>query len=154
VIIISIEKQMLYHHRKTGVCYAYPVSTTSRGAGNRNGSLQTPLGKHRIIQKIGAEMPIFTAFKGRQPFCIYDPTRDSPRRDWILTRILWLGGCETGKNRRGLVDTHARYIYIHGTHEEERIGTPTSHGCIRMRNNDIMELFDHVEPGERVRICE
>ncbi len=154
MIIISIEKQMLYHHRKTGVCYAYPVSTASNGAGNRSGSFQTPLGKHRISDKLGAEMPIFTAFKARTPFCIYDPETDNPDRDWILSRILWLSGCETGKNRRGQVDSHARYIYIHGTHEEEEIGKPASHGCIRMRNNDIIELFDHVEPGERVRICE
>jgi len=145
---------MLYHHRKTGVCYAYPVSTASRGSGNSQESLQTPLGKHRIAQMIGAGMPVFTAFKGRQPFCIYNPTTDNPERDWILSRILWLSGCETGKNRRGHVDSHARYIYIHGTHEEGKIGSPASHGCIRMKNNDIIELFDHVDPGERVRICE
>ncbi|MDQ6997905.1 MAG: L,D-transpeptidase [Mariprofundus sp.] len=154
MIIISINKQMLYHHRKTGVCYAYPVSTASRGAGNCDGSLQTPLGKHRIVEMIGAEMPIFTAFKGRQPYCIYDPITDKPDHDWILTRIIRLSGCETGKNRRGKVDTQSRLIYIHGTHEEEKIGSPASHGCIRMKNNDITALFEHVTVGERVRICE
>ena len=152
MIIISISQQMLYHHRKTGVRYAYPVSTASNGAGNRNGSLQTPLGKHRISDKFGAKMPIFTAFRARRPFCIYDPETDNPNHDWILSRILWLSGCETGKNRRGKVDSHARYIYIHGTHEEEKIGNPASHGCIRMRNNDIIELFKHVDKGESVRI--
>jgi len=152
MITISIAKQMLYHHRKTGVCYAYPISTASRGAGNLRNSLQTPLGRHRIAQKIGANMPIFTAFKGRQPFTVYRPTIDNFNKDWILTRILWLTGCETGKNRRGNVDTHARYIYIHGTHDEQHIGLPASHGCIRMRNNDIIELFEHVQPGEMVHI--
>jgi len=152
VIIISISQQKLYHHRKTGVCYSYPVSTASKGTGNRNGSLQTPLGKHRIANKIGADMPKLTAFKGRQAFCIYDSETDDPNQDWILSRILWLEGCETGNNRRGQVDSHARYIYIHGTHEEHKIGTPASHGCIRMRNDDIMELFEHVKQGERVLI--
>jgi len=152
VIVISISQQKLYHHRKSGVCYTYPVSTASKGAGNRNGSLQTPLGKHRIANKIGADMPRLTAFKSRQAFCIYDPKIGDPNQDWILSRILWLNGCETGKNRRGQVDSHARYIYIHGTHAEDKIGTPASHGCIRMCNDDVMELFEHVEVGEHVRV--
>ncbi len=97
-------------------------------------------------------MPLFTAFKGRQAFCIYDPATDNPNQDWILTRILWMEGCETGKNRRGQVDTHNRYIYIHGTHDEENIGRPASHGCIRMLNYDVMELFQHALCGESVRI--
>ena len=154
MIIISITKQKLFHHRKSGVCYSYPVSTASNGAGNNQGSLQTPLGRHCIAKKIGADMPVFTAFKARQPFCTYNSKTDNPNRDWILTRILWLSGCETGKNRRGKVDTYARYIYIHGTHEESKIGTPASHGCIRMRNDDMMELFEHVQVGESVRISE
>lgn len=154
MIFISIAKQTLYHHRKNGVCYTYPVSTASKGSGNRYGSLQTPLGKHRIANKIGANMPLYTAFKGRQKICIYNPNTDDPNKDWILTRILWLKGCETGKNRRGQVDTYKRYIYIHGTHEEEKIGSPASHGCIRMLNHDILELFKHVRDGETVRISE
>ena len=152
MIIISIAEQKLYHHRKTGVCYSYPVSTASKGAGNQNGSLQTPIGQHRIADKIGADMPRLTAFKGRLAFCIYDPATNDPHQDWILSRILWLEGCETGINRRGQVDSHARYIYIHGTHEEQKIGTPASHGCIRMCNDDVVELFEHVEVGESVRI--
>jgi len=154
MIMISIAEQMLYHRRKTGVRYAYPVSTAAAGTGNRQGSFQTPLGKHRIAEKIGDGLPLLTAFCGRKPFCIYDPQTDDARRDWILSRILWLDGCETGKNRRGAVDTHARYIYIHGTHEENKIGTPASHGCIRMRNVDMLALFDHVFVGESVRIIE
>ncbi len=152
MIIISISGQMLYHRRKTGVCHTYPVSTASNGAGNLQGSFQTPLGKHRIAEKIGYGMPLLTAFNAREPFCIYNPETSDPDRDWILTRILWLEGCETGKNRRGPVDTHARYIYIHGTHEENKIGSPASHGCIRMRNEDILELFANVVVGERVCI--
>ena len=100
MIIVSISEQMLYHRRKTGVWYAYPVSTASKGTGNMEGSLQTPLGKHRIAEKVGDHLPLFTAFKAREPFCIYDPATDNPKRDWILTRILWLQGCETGKNQR------------------------------------------------------
>lgn len=143
---------MLYHRHKTGVWHAYPVSTAAKGAGNRKGSYQTPLGKHRIDSKIGEGMPLFTAFRAREPFHIYNPETDDPGKDWILTRILWLKGCETGKNRRGKVDTHARYIYIHGTHEEDRIGTPASHGCIRMNSIDLLELFEHVSVGESVNI--
>ena len=116
------------------------------------GSFQTPLGRHYIAEKIGADMPPLTAFKARKPFTIYDPETDDPGRDWILSRILWLGGEQTGINRRGKVDTHDRYIYIHGTHEEHLIGQPASHGCIRMRNDDMLDLFEHASHGERVYI--
>jgi len=153
MIVVSIAEQMLYHRRKTGVWYAYPVSTASLGGGNRYGSFQTPLGKHRIAEKIGAGLPPMTAFRARKPFCIYDPNIDDPKYDWILSRILWLSGCERGRNRRGRVDTHSRYIYIHGTHAEKQLGTPASHGCIRMNNTDILELFAHSHVGESVRIC-
>jgi len=152
VITVSVSEQMLYHRRKTGVVYAYPVSTASNGTGNREGSYQTPLGRHRIAKKLGDHLPLLTAFSAREPFCIYDPESDDAKRDWILTRILWLEGCETGKNRRGKVDTYDRYIYIHGTHEEDKVGTPASHGCIRMKNEDLLELFEHVAVGESVRI--
>jgi hypothetical protein len=97
-------------------------------------------------------MPLCSAFKSREPTGeIWTPQLDAefPGRDWILTRILWLDGVEPGKNKGGMVDTHARYIYIHGTHEEHKIGTPASHGCIRMKNADVAELFDLVEDGDR-----
>ena len=116
------------------------------------GSFQSPLGRHRIAEKIGKGMPLLTAFRAREPFTIFDPENDDHARDWILTRILWLEGCETGKNRRGKVDTKSRYIYIHGTHDEEAIGIPCSHGCIRMNNLDMLELFEHTFAGERVTI--
>ena len=134
----------------------YPVSTAANGPGEQSGSYCTPRGRHRVAEKIGADMPLGTAFKARVPTGeIWTPELDAenPGRDWILTRILWLEGLEAGKNRGGNVDTHDRYIYIHGTHEEHRIGTPASHGCIRMRNIDVAELFDLVQAGTEVRIA-
>ena len=143
---------MLYHHRATGVVCTYPVSTASKGAGNQQGSWQTPLGRHRICAKIGENMPKFTAFVGRKPVSIFHQGIKAQRQDWILSRILWLSGMQTGINRRGKVDSRQRYIYIHGTNEEENIGLPASHGCIRMRNDDVMHLFQHVRLGENVVI--
>jgi hypothetical protein len=133
----------------------YPVSTAANGAGEQSGSYCTPRGRHRIAEKIGAGAPLCAAFKSRQPTGeIWTPELDAAHRgrDWILTRILWLEGLEAGRNKGGTVDTHARYIYIHGTHEEHRIGTPASHGCIRMKNADVAELFDLVKVGTEVRI--
>jgi L,D-transpeptidase YbiS len=152
MIIVSVHEQMLHHRRSSGVWHAYPVSTSANGTGNRRDSFQTPLGKHRIFSKIGEGLPMYTAFIGRQPVGIYIPGAEDAYRDWILTRILWLEGLETGRNRRGNVDTRSRYIYIHGTHDEDAIGSPASHGCIRMRNSDILELFSHCREGERVLI--
>ena len=152
MILISISEQMLCHRRKNGVRRVWPVSTAAAGIGNERDSLKTPLGRHRIAARIGAGLPKFTAFVGRMPVGIYDSSFDSPSRDWILSRILWLEGMQTGINRRGRVDTKSRYIYIHGTHEEDKIGAPASHGCIRMRNADIIELFEHVHEGELVCI--
>lgn len=122
------------------------------GTGNLRHSFQTPLGKHRVCAKIGAGEPLYTAFRGRNPVGIFDPQLDSPLHDWILTRILWLDGCKLGINKRGPVDTKSRYIYIHGTHEEDKLGTPASHGCIRMHNLDILDVFNHSFIGERVLI--
>jgi L,D-transpeptidase YbiS len=133
----------------------YAVSTATNGAGEQNGSYGTPRGRHRIAEKIGAGAPLCAAFKSREPTGeIWTPELDAenPGRDWILTRILWLDGLEPGKNKGGTVDTHNRYIYIHGTHEEHRIGTPASHGCIRMKNAEVAELFDLVKVGTEVRI--
>ena len=133
----------------------YPVSTAANGLGEREGSYCTPRGRHRIAEKIGAGAPLWSAFKARVPTGeIWTPQLDQehPGRDWILTRILWLEGLEPGKNRGGTVDSHQRYIYIHGTNEEHRIGTPASHGCIRMKNADVADLFERVKVGTEVRI--
>lgn len=154
MIIVSVHEQRLYHRRPSGVWHSYPVSTAANGIGNVRGSYQTPLGKHRILRKIGEGEPMYTAFIGRRPVGIYVPGAEDAYRDWILTRILWLEGLETGRNRRGRVDTRSRYIYIHGTHDEDDIGRPASHGCIRMRNSDILEMFRHCREGERVLIRE
>jgi L,D-transpeptidase YbiS len=133
----------------------YPVSCASNGVGEEDGSYCTPRGRHRIAEKVGAGAPLGTAFKSRQPTGeIWTPELDAgnPGRDWILSRILWLEGLEPGRNQGGTVDTHQRYIYIHGTHEEHKLGTPASHGCVRMKNEDVAELFDLVEVGTEVRI--
>ena len=125
----------------------YPVSTAKRGVGEQNGSLCTPRGRHLIRAKIGAGQPVNTVFARRRPTGeIYSPELNAryPGRDWILTRILWLSGCEVGFNRLGKVDTMRRYIYIHGCPDSAPMGEPHSIGCIRMRNADILDLFDRV----------
>ena len=135
--------------------YSYPVSTALNGLGELQDSGKTPRGWHQIRAKIGRGSPINTVFVGRRPTGeIYSADLDLlyPGRDWILTRILWLSGLEVGKNRLGLCDTMRRYIYIHGCPDELPIGKPESHGCIRMRNTNIIELFDIVKYGTKIYI--
>jgi lipoprotein-anchoring transpeptidase ErfK/SrfK len=134
----------------------YPVSTALNGPGEQRGSNCTPRGSHLIRAKIGAGMPYGTVFVGRRPTGeIHTPglAAQHPERDWILSRILWLSGCQPGFNRLGPVDTMRRYIYIHGCPDDAAMGIPQSHGCVRMRNADIIELFDLVEAGTSVEIC-
>ena len=133
----------------------YSVSTAKRGLGEKNGSLCTPRGRHIVRAKIGAGQPLNAVFVRRRPTGeVWSPELHDryPGRDWILTRILWLSGCEPGKNRLGEVDTMRRYIYIHGTPDTSRMGVPGSIGCIRMRNRDIVELFDLLPPYTPVQI--
>jgi len=133
----------------------YAVSTSKYGAGEKNGSFCTPRGRHLIRARIGAGQPPNAVFVRRRPSGeIWTPELHArhPGRDWILTRILWLSGCEPGKNRLGGVDTMRRYIYIHGTHEIAEMGKPGSIGCIRMRNADIIELYDLVPAYTSVEI--
>jgi L,D-transpeptidase YbiS len=133
----------------------YAVSTSKHGAGELAGSHRTPRGRHLIRAKIGAGAAPNTVFRGRRPTGeIYSPelARAFPERDWILTRILWLSGTEIGRNRLGDVDTMRRYIYIHGMPDSEPLGVPGSIGCIRMRNGEIVELFDLVPTGTIVDI--
>lgn len=143
---VSIARQTLTLFDDSGdVLRSYEVSTAKNGAGERSGSHCTPRGKHLIRAKIGAGLPANAVLRGRRPTGeIHSPelAAANPARDWILTRILWLSGCEPGFNRLGDVDTMRRYIYIHGSPDGEPMGTPKSHGCIRMRNRDIVELFD------------
>ena len=154
-IRINIEKQTLELLDDDYPLRSYPVSTAKNGVGEQSGSLRTPRGKHLIRAKIGAGQPVNTVFVGRRPTGeIYTPElgQQFPERDWILSRILWLSGCEPGFNRLGEMDTMRRYIYIHGTADENAIGSPVSHGCVRMRNQDIIELFDLVPAGTPVEI--
>ncbi|MFP4181947.1 MAG: L,D-transpeptidase family protein [Thiohalospira sp.] len=133
----------------------WPVSTGAAGPGERDGSGGTPRGWHYVRARIGAGMPAGAAFRGRRPTGeVWTPELDveQPGRDWVLTRILWLCGLEPGRNRGGEVDSFRRYIYIHGTPEDQPMGEPRSHGCIRMRNPDVIELFDRVPAGTRVHI--
>lgn len=128
----------------------YPVSTAANGAGELSGSFCTPRGRHVIRARIGDGQPVNAVFVKRRPTGeIYTPELGEryPQRDWILTRILWLSGCEPGFNRLGECDTMRRYIYIHGTPDEVVLGRPGSHGCVRMRNKDLLELFDQVTAG-------
>jgi len=133
----------------------YSVSTSRNGAGELEGSFCTPRGEHVVRAKIGVGQAINTVFRGRRPTGeVWTPELGErfPGRDWILTRILWLSGRELGKNRLGNVDTMRRYIYIHGSPDSVPMGEPGSIGCIRMRNQDIVELFDRVPAGTPVRI--
>ena len=155
---ISIANQTLtLFNDADQVLARYPVSTASRGAGELRGSYCTPCGKHLIRARIGAGQPINTVFVARRPSGeVYSPQLAAafPERDWILSRILWLSGCEPGRNRLGSVDTMRRYIYIHGCPDTATVGVPESHGCIRMRNEDIVELFDRVPIYTSVEITE
>jgi len=140
-----------------GPMRSYSVSTSKNGAGELKESYCTPRGRHIVRAKIGAGAPENTIFIGRRPNGeIYTPELGElhPGRDWILTRILWLSGCEPGFNRLGQVDTMQRYIYIHGSPDGAQMGRPGSIGCIRMHNRDIVELFDQVAPGTPVDILE
>jgi len=135
----------------------YTVSTALNGVGEGSGSYCTPRGSHIIRAKIGAGQPVNSVFVKRRPTGeIYTSELgvQSPGRDWILTRILWLSGCEPGRNRLGSVDTMRRYIYIHGSPDGTAMGVPGSKGCVRMQNEDILDLFDRVAAGIPVEIVE
>ena len=135
----------------------YLVSTSSRGVGEKNGSFRTPRGRHIIRAKIGHGQPANAVFMRRRPTGeIYsrELAERFPERDWMLTRILWLSGSEPGFNRLGDVDTMRRFIYLHGSPDSAVMGQPGSIGCVRMRNRDIIELFDLVPVGISVDILE
>jgi lipoprotein-anchoring transpeptidase ErfK/SrfK len=152
---ISISQQQLSIMDNGQILRSYAVSTAKNGAGERRGSECTPTGWHKIRAKIGTGQPLHAVFVGRRPTGeIYSAELgwQYPQRDWILTRILWLGGLEPGKNRYGEVDTAWRYIYIHGCPDELMNGKPESHGCIRMKNADVLDLFDRVAAGMPVYI--
>jgi len=156
-IEISLAAQTLKLFDDAGeLIRSYPVSTSRNGPGEAKDSFCTPRGRHIVRAKIGAGAAENTIFSGRRPTGEIWSVQLAERhagRDWILTRILWLSGCEPGFNRLGDVDTMRRYIYIHGAPDTAAMGSPGSIGCIRMRNRDIMELFDLVPPYTPVEIC-
>jgi lipoprotein-anchoring transpeptidase ErfK/SrfK len=156
-IDIAIATQQLSLIDTQQLIKTYPISTAKNGAGELRGSGCTPRGWHCIRAKIGAGQPLHSVFVGRRATGeIYSPSLQAqfPQRDWILTRILWLGGLEKGKNRYGEVDTTWRYIYIHGSPDALITGVADSHGCIRMANADVLDLFERVPVGIKVFIHE
>ena len=144
-IHISVRAQELTLKRGRKKLATYPVSTSRFGLGSEEGSMKTPTGRFRIEEKIGDGMPLGTVFKSRQP--VKATKKLLREEDLIMTRILWLNGCDARN-----ANTHERFIYIHGTNHEEKIGEPASHGCIRMRNADLLELFELVKQGTPVVI--
>ena len=157
-IRINVGQQKLYLLNEAGETISeYPVSTSKYGTGSESGSEKTPLGLHRIKDKIGGAMPMNMVLVGREPKgMLEDCIRDSIElpEDVITSRVMWLEGMEPGRNQGGHVDTYNRYIYIHGTSDEDSIGTPASIGCIRMLNKDVVELYRLVETGTEVLIEE
>jgi hypothetical protein len=152
-LAVCVASQTLRAYRAGALARSYPVSTARLGTGQRQGSEQTPLGHHTVRLRIGEGAPRGTVFVGRRPTGeVWTPALHAafPQRDWILTRILWLRGCEPGHNRRGPVDTLRRYIYIHGAPDTARLGTADSHGCVRMSNDDVLHLFARVAVGTPV----
>lgn len=145
LIRISVASQRLDLVSGDELLASYPVSTSRFGLGSEEGSFKTPLGRFRVTEKIGDEMPIGTIFRGRMPLTPDDPLPET--EDSIMTRILWLDGLEENN-----ANTHERFIYIHGTRHEGDIGRPASHGCVRMRNVDVAALFSRIDVGTEVRI--
>jgi lipoprotein-anchoring transpeptidase ErfK/SrfK len=154
-VLVNIAQQQMLVISNNTMLKTYTVSTAKAGIGAEKNSNKTPLGVHRIKNKIGDKAPLGTIFFARQApgqiAEIYTDTTDTPK-DYVTTRILWLDGLEPGKNKGGKVDSYERYIYIHGTHEEGFLGKPMSMGCIRMKNKDVIELFSLVKEGTLVSI--
>lgn len=149
---VDVSDQKLYLFRGKQLLKVYPVSTAKNGIGNRLGSERTPLGWHRVAQKIGAGAPIYTIFINRKNTGSIYAGGNAKKNDLITSRILWLEGLEPGINKGKGIDSFSRFIYIHGTAEEELIGRPSSHGCIRMKNTDVVELFNLLPLHSKVLI--
>jgi len=156
-VYIDINDQVLRVQQAKKILFSTQIATAKNGVGERNGSEQTPRGWHVIRAKIGDDAPensVFVARRRTNEQFTETLALDYPERDWILTRILWLSGLEPSFNRLGEVDTMRRYIYIHGCPDSAKMGEANSHGCIRMRNKDVIHLFDMVDVGTKVLITE
>jgi lipoprotein-anchoring transpeptidase ErfK/SrfK len=154
-IDIDISQQRLYLKQNDDLIKSYPISSSKFGEGSTENSNMTPLGLHVIKEKIGTDVPINTLFISRintKRTVNIENSRNKTKDDHITSRILWLDGLEEGKNKGKGVDSYSRYIYIHGTHEEGLIGEKASHGCIRMLNNDVIDLYNYVNIGTEVYI--
>lgn len=155
VLLIRLDEQKMYKLQADTVQQVYTISASKLGAGSKSGSGKTPLGVHRVSEKYGQQQPKGMIFKGRMPTGQVADIITEPKdveADHVTSRILWLDGLEPGKNQGGNVDSHSRYIYIHGTHEEGLLGQPASHGCIRMYNDEVIKLFDQIPLGTLVYI--
>lgn len=156
-IKVVVSEQRLYLFDGARVIKTYPVSTSKNGTGNQEGSYQTPLGRHVIVKKIGKNARLNTIFIDRKDtgrVAEIDFSQKGASGDLITSRILWLGGLEPGLNRGSGIDSYKRFIYIHGTANEGLIGQPASNGCVRMKNEDVAELFDLVNEKTPVLIVE
>ena len=155
LLFVDIESQVLIHLEMGRILKTYSISSSSYGTGSQQNSFKTPLGKHEIYKKIGVDLPVNAILKGRVwNGAIANVIKEPIDTDFdhVTSRILWLDGLETGKNKGKGVDSRERYIYIHGTHEEGLIGKKASHGCIRMFNRDVVSLYEYVEEGTKVYI--
>lgn len=155
LLFVSIENQKMYRIQSKDIIETYDISTSKYGIGNQMGSNKTPTGLHKINSKYGHKTPVNGRMIGRvfygQIAKIFSDTTTS-KTDDITSRILWLEGLENGINKGDNIDSYKRYIYIHGTSEEGRIGIPSSHGCVRMKNKDVIDLFNEVAIGTFVLI--
>ncbi|MBT6698989.1 MAG: L,D-transpeptidase [Flavobacteriales bacterium] len=155
LLFVSIENQKMYHIKEGAIVKKYIISSSEYGTGSEAGSNKTPLGLHKVKEKYGDETPINGRMIGRvfygQIATLYNDTTKS-KTDDVTSRIFWLEGLENGKNKGEGIDSYKRYIYIHGTSEEGRLGTPASHGCIRMKNNEVIDLYKTIAIGTLVLI--
>ncbi len=152
LLVVDVSAQRASFVTAAGLLASWPVSTALAGTGSQSGSNRTPLGWHRVSERFGAGAPLGTLFQSRRAtgrvFLPAQCRAPSPAEDAVLTRVLWLDGLEPGLNKGGSVDSHERCIYIHGTNQEQLLGTPASHGCIRMANRDVRRLFDLIDGAE------
>ncbi len=155
LLYVSVQKQLLYHVRAGRLLHTYDIATARMGLGTERDTYRTPTGLHRVSEKFGDGVPPFGILKDRVfTGAFADPDFAGVDKDWITSRILWLDGLEPGHNRGGDHDSHDRFIYIHGTANERSVGTASSRGCIRMRNDDVIALFDAVPVGALVVVLD